>query len=102
MIQRDREGSTAPGSLELLMRSPPPLVFLESVSVRLFLSFSSLKSFHSLLSTWVLHPSPFISLSALAIYPVTPSTSDPSLPPCVPPRHRFRPSSSSSSSIPTM
>lgn len=38
MIQRDREGSTAPGSLELLMRSPPPLVFLESVSVRLSFS----------------------------------------------------------------
>lgn len=39
VIQRDREGSTAPGSLELLMRSPPPpLVFLESVSVRLSFS----------------------------------------------------------------
>lgn len=24
VIQRDRDGSTAPGSLELLMRSPPP------------------------------------------------------------------------------
>lgn len=37
-FKRDRDGSTAPGSLELLMRSPPPLVFLDSVS--LLLSFS--------------------------------------------------------------
>lgn len=39
VIQRDRDGSTAPGSLELLMRSPPPpLVFLSSVSVHLSFS----------------------------------------------------------------
>lgn len=47
VIQRDRDGSTAPGSLELLMRSPP------------------------------LPSSPPLSLSPFASYPVTPSTSDP-------------------------
>lgn len=78
VIQCDRDGSTAPGSLELLMRSPPPLVFLGS---SLFLSFSPFKPLHSLLSAWVPHPSPFI-LPFRASYLVTPSTSEPLPPPC--------------------
>lgn len=70
VIQRDRDGSTAPGSLELLMRSPPPLVFLGfCLGSPLFLSpFPPLNRFHSLLSAWILrHPSLFIAPSMQAI-----------------------------------
>lgn len=96
VIQRDRDGSTAPGSLELLMRSPP-LVFLDSVSI--LLSFSPFSPLNCSLSSLCLGSVLCsLHLSFCASYPVTPSTSN--LPPPRVPRHRFRPSSSSSS-IPT-
>lgn len=67
VIQRDRDGSTAPGSLELLMRSPPPLVFLGSVSV-----LPAFSPFPPLSRATLFSPpgapfSPFVSLSAPAI-----------------------------------
>lgn len=68
VIQRDRDGSTAPGSLELLMRSPPPLVFLDSVSV--LLSFSPFPPLNCSLSSpclGILYPSLVLSLSVPTI-----------------------------------
>lgn len=79
VIQRDRDGSTAPGSLELLMRSPSPLVFLGSVSV--LLSFSPFpplnrSTLFSLLGFCILLS---LHLSFYASYPVTPSNLQSSL-----------------------
>lgn len=68
VIQRDRDGSTAPGSLELLMRSPPPLVFLGSVSVLPAFSPFPPSSRPTLLPRRLGFPSlPSTALSALAI-----------------------------------
>lgn len=65
MIQRDRDGSTALGSLELLMRSPP-LAFLGStlLSLSLSLTFYIYPRLYSLFSlkplTLIFSFSPFI------------------------------------------
>lgn len=70
VIQRDRDGSTAPGSLELLMRSPPPLVFLGSVSLLL--------AFSLLFLPQTVPPSSLFSLSLSLSPPRVPHSSLPS------------------------
>lgn len=113
MIQRDRDGSTALGSLELLMRSPP-LAFLGSTLLSLSLTFYIYPRLYSLFSlkplTLIFSFSPFISAFNLVYlylslfrslflrYLVTPSTSSDPISDL--PRHGFR-RSSSSSSVPT-
>lgn len=85
VIQRDRDGSTAPGSLELLMRSPPPFLLL---SPSRFYPFSSLfllpcLSFKPLVLLSLSLSLPLPLSTVFVSYPVT-------LPPSDPPRRRFR------------